>query len=164
MNNSDCVFGYFRVLIPPQQFLNKKNNRNSIGYVCIQLKRPPKGSMGEQEYVASFAFCSPLDSFNKKLARIITSSRMNSFLKTNSADYEASGRSNHNPTFSFKFDRTPATKLNDVFKYALAQAFYKSKQSRGRWNKNGLQMNEIPFCPEWLLNNRSSKILFGLHD
>lgn len=147
--DNDCVFGYFRVTIPSQQNSRKKYMASRVGYICIQLRRPPKNSMGEQEYEASFAFCSPLDQFNKKLARVIASQRMQI----------------HHPqsTFKFMFNRTPTTKLNEVFQHALNIAFGKQKQSRGRWRGNGLEKPEIPFCPEWLTES-DRQIQFGLHD
>ena len=45
------------------------------GRICVQIKRPPKDSPGQQKYLVSYSFCSPEDNFNRKIARNIAAGR-----------------------------------------------------------------------------------------
>jgi hypothetical protein len=66
--NMDVIYNYLTV--------NVKSGRNrGVGHVCIRMERPDKNIVGEKQYRASFAFCSPLDKFNRVIARQITNSR-----------------------------------------------------------------------------------------
>lgn len=120
---SDIVYGYFQV----------KHTKRGTGYVCVRLERPPKGSVG-QPYRASFAFCSPLDHFSKRLARRITDARA----KTQRV----------NATIEFKLDGEQP-KLEQIFRRALQLAQVEKKP-----------FSDKTFAPDWV---KRSTLVFGLH-
>ena len=102
---NDIIFGYFTATNSkeePKAF--GYNPPRAKGYVCVAIKRPPKGST-QTEYTASFSFCSPLDQLNKKKARQISTGRLNS------------GREGR--TVTFTFNRGEKLLFKELFQAAL---------------------------------------------
>ena len=58
-------FGYFQAVTP-----------RGTGYICVALRRPTKELNETEPHHAAFSFCSPKDRFNKKLARMIATNRL----------------------------------------------------------------------------------------
>lgn len=76
-------FAYFSIAIDSDvmsEAYNISTNENHVGYACISLMRPPKGSESGH-FTAGISFCSPLDvmdslgRINKKKARAIAEGR-----------------------------------------------------------------------------------------
>ncbi len=61
---------------PRKTPFNEPDNYAATGKVCVRIDRPPKGQAGPCDYTVSYSFCSPVDSFNRSLARKICNSRV----------------------------------------------------------------------------------------
>lgn len=139
--SNDTVYGYFTAKINPGKSTKLPNG--GLGYCCVRLDRPPKGS-SNNNYRASFSFCSPSDAPKKQqdlnwkfkdLAKKIANDRMDT--KRVKCYVE------------FTFDRTEETTLPDLFRVALDVA----KRSE-RLDKNR------PVVPEWFL--AADDVVYGL--
>ena len=68
------VYSYRKFEVPPN--VNRSCPNGGVARVAFRVERPAKDYSGkEYEYTVSFAFCSPLDNFNRLEARALTTAR-----------------------------------------------------------------------------------------
>lgn len=104
-----------------------------VGYACISLQRPPKGSKSIK-YKAGLSFCSPSDvedslgRLNKKKARMIADGRRRC---------NRPGRS-----ITLSFPRKDGFNLRDVHEAVLEHVLHDATVK-----KNG---HDVPYAPKWV--------------
>lgn len=139
--DKDIRIGYFQA---------KGYASNDTGYICVALKRPPKGSKSK-DYSCAFSFCSPEDVFNKKLARKIALSRL-------FKEYRVENKS------KICHFTSSADNLTEVFiegmKYAVDNSIdirkYRKQIQRGEFQPSPKDMSYVPL---WAKNRN---LTFGL--
>lgn len=81
MPSSDTIYSYYDVTptcANSGKCCGNCKNKGKQGRLAIQVDRPPKDFAGRRTYKVSYAFSSPDDQFNKKVARSICRSRIQS--------------------------------------------------------------------------------------
>lgn len=122
--NPDYAYGFFTINVPAGKL--EKLPEGGLGYACVMLKRPPKGS-SSNSYSASFSFCSPVDAPKKK-------EMLNKHFKAKSKRIAAQRMANTRvkSSIDLTLNRTKETKLPDLFKQALDAARVSNKSDKNQ--------------------------------
>ena len=120
--NNAVRFGYLE-----PKWLSKLDFVSNVnGRVCVRIERPPMNTVGVHDYKVSFAFCSPSDQFNRKLARKISSGKTQ---------------------ISIKSDKP--LKVNEVSKMAINLIVSSCNKEKSVLDLNGARVK----IPNWLINS-----------
>lgn len=145
-NKRSIIYGYFTVQ-PPQITSGRLDDysKPKAGYICVALERPAKGSVGLQNYRAAFAFCSPLDVFNKAKARRIATGKLLTERKKLHV--------------SFDFDRVDNSQWQKVFETALNLGLKSTHEGKGNSANS-----KVSFAPSWLQSflEKKAEVSYGL--
>jgi hypothetical protein len=119
-------YGYFRIPVP---------NAKRDGVICVRLDCPEKGEA--LNYKAAMCFCSPKDTFSKKLAYKLLGFRF--------CNAEAVLRRNdqrRQNIIELKYDDEKPPRSDQIMREALNKAL-----GMKRYTKSGF---EKPFVPNWV--------------
>lgn len=140
--NCDYAYGFFTINVPSGKL--DKFPDGGLGYVCVMLKRPPKGSTSNS-YQAAFSFCSPADAPKKR-------EMLNKHFKAKSKRIAAQRMANVRvkSALDLTLNRFDGVKLPDLFKQALDAARASNKSDKNQ-----------KMVPSWV--DAADKIEYGLH-
>lgn len=141
----NIIYGFYKI---EAEVVVENKTVTRPGYVCIALKRPPKGSSSKR-FVAAASFGSPYDSLNRKRARVIARGRLKS---------DRPGR--HFVVLSAKAANAKGFALDKVFAAALDRSF-----SPKRVVPKGERQEKTTYAPNWvheaLAQNVAAERLFS---